>query len=147
MTHPKKRFLPKGWKCKYLTSLASTGVVRYSAKQAGISVKTVNRHRKADPAFDAGCNAAIEESCEVLELAARKRAVRGVSKPVYQGGIQVGSVREYSDTLLIFLMKGNMPEKYRERHSYEVGGPGGAPLAAEFTATLDTVYPAEPAAE
>ncbi len=27
----------------------------------------------------------------------------------------MGTIREYSDTLLIFLMKGAMPETYRER--------------------------------
>ena len=29
-------------------------------------------------------------------------------------------VREFSDTLLIFLLKGAMPEKYRERHEITI---------------------------
>ena len=53
-----------------------------------------------------------------------------MDKPVYRtkydtlgkpcGTEVAGMMREYSDTLLIFLMKGAMPEKYRERHDYHV---------------------------
>jgi hypothetical protein len=34
-------------------------------------------------------------------------------------GAECGRVREYSDTLLIFLLKATKPEKYRERHEHE----------------------------
>ncbi len=44
----------------------------------------------------------------------------GVLRPVFQGGKHVGDIREYSDTLLQFLLKGERPEKFRER--YEVSG-------------------------
>lgn len=67
---------------------------------------------------------ALETAAEVLEQEAWRRAVTGTLKPVYQGGEQVGTVREYSNTLMIFLLKGANPEKYRERvqqqHSGEV---------------------------
>ena len=45
----------------------------------------------------------------------RRRAIEGVDKPVFHNGKVVGSIREYSDTLLIFALKGSMPSKYRER--------------------------------
>jgi hypothetical protein len=61
-----------------------------------------------------------------LEQEARRRAHDGVRKPVYQGGKRVGYIQEYSDTLLIFLLKGLRPEKYRER--FEHSGAGGGPL-------------------
>ena len=35
-------------------------------------------------------------------------------KPVYYRGEIVGTVKEYSDTLLMFLMKGWMPEEFRD---------------------------------
>jgi hypothetical protein len=35
-------------------------------------------------------------------------------------GRQVGSIREYSDMLLIFLLKGLRPAKYRERYDVAV---------------------------
>ena len=44
---------------------------------------------------------AMEEAVDVLEAVARKRAIVG------------------SDVLLIFLLKGHRPEKYRERHEVQ----------------------------
>lgn len=38
-------------------------------------------------------------------------------------------VREYSDTLAIFLLKAHKPEKYRERHEHT--GPNGGPIQFE----------------
>ena len=46
----------------------------------------------------------------------------------------MGKKKEYSDTLLIFLMKGERPDKYKERTSTELTGAGGKPLAVEFIA-------------
>ena len=41
----------------------------------------------------------------------------GVKQPVFYKGEVCGSVRKYSDVLLIFLLKGLRPEVYREnRH-------------------------------
>jgi hypothetical protein len=38
----------------------------------------------------------------------------------------VGTVRKFSDNLLMFLLKGKRPEVFRERH--ELTGVNGAPL-------------------
>jgi hypothetical protein len=65
---------------------------------------------------------ATEIAGDRLEDEARRRAVEGVTKPIFQGGKEVGEVQEYSDTLLIFLMKGARPEKYRERHDHNHSG-------------------------
>ena len=51
----------------------------------------------------------------VLEPEAIRRAVEGVEKAVYYQGEPVGTVREYSDTLLIFLLKGWKSDRYKER--------------------------------
>ena len=51
----------------------------------------------------------------VLEPEAIRRAVDGVEKAVYYRGAQVGVEREYSDTLLIFLLKGWKADRYTER--------------------------------
>lgn len=55
------------------------------------------------------------KACRRLEEEARRRAVEGVEEPVFHKGEVCGVITKYSDTLLIFLMKGAMPEKYRER--------------------------------
>ena len=62
------------------------------------------------------------EACDALEAEARRRAVEGVRKPIYCQGEICGTVREYSDTLLFFLLKGAMPEKYRDDYRAEHTG-------------------------
>jgi hypothetical protein len=47
---------------------------------------------------------------------------------VFYQGEKVGTVQKYSDTLLIFLMKGVRPEKYRERFGHEITGKDGGPI-------------------
>jgi hypothetical protein len=55
-------------------------------------------------------------ACDILEAEAHRRAVEGVEKPVgWYKGRPGGYVREYSDVLLIFLLKGLRPEKYKDR--------------------------------
>ena len=44
-----------------------------------------------------------------------RRASEGTLKPVFYQGKMCGEIREYSDTLLIFLLKARRPETYRER--------------------------------
>ena len=70
-----------------------------------------------------------------LEDEARRRALQGVEKPVFREGRQVGTVTEYSDTLLIFLLKARRPEKFRDRARFEAlnkksAGGAGRPAAS-----------------
>lgn len=60
---------------------------------------------------------------------AYRRAHDGVDKPVYQGGLLVGHIREYSDTLLTQMLKAIRPE-FRERTQLEVTNPDGSLSAA-----------------
>ena len=59
---------------------------------------------------------------EALEDEATRRAAEGVDEPVFHQGAQVGTIRKYSDTLAIFLLKGAMPEKYRDNAKLELSG-------------------------
>ena len=54
-----------------------------------------------------------EDAHDALESEARRRAVEGVPMPVYYNGKVCGTVRKYSDFLLMFLMKAKMPQ-YRD---------------------------------
>jgi hypothetical protein len=71
---------------------------------------------------------AMEMAADRLEQEARRRAVNGVSEPVFYKGEQCGTIQRYSDTLLIFLLKGIRPEKYRERFGHEITGKDGGPI-------------------
>lgn len=87
--------------------------------------------RKDDPDFAQDWADALDTAADVMEHEAFRRAVKGTIKPVYQNGKLVGSIKEYSDTLLIFLLKAARPEKYRERTETRHTG-----LTAEQAANL-----------
>lgn len=55
-----------------------------------------------------------------LEDEARRRAFEGFDKPIVHQGVITDTVKEYSDTLAIFLLKAHFPEKYRERSSVDL---------------------------
>lgn len=118
---PKKR-------AAFLSELAERGNVSDAARAAGVARTTVYEWREVDPAFAASWDAALDEAADTMEREAWRRAVEGVEKPVFGslgqglGSGEVGRVQEYSDTLLIFLLKGAKPEKYRERAQVEHSG-------------------------
>lgn len=99
----------------FLAYLAKYGFVARAAKAAGVGRTCVFDLKKSDPNFAAAWDEALAGYTEALEAEADRRAYKGTLKPVFQGGKNVGVVREYSDTLLIFRLKGLAPEKYRER--------------------------------
>ena len=86
-----------------------------AADSAGFSVRTAYLWRKEDPTFAADWFEAYEQGADALEAEALRRAVAGTEEPVFYLGHQVSTVRKYSDTLLIFLMKSRRPERYCDR--------------------------------
>jgi len=105
---PKKR-------ARFLEALAETCHVSKSCEITQISRQTAYRWRKDDVEFAAQWSNALEMGSDLLEEEAIRRAKDGVRRPVFQGGLLVGHIREYSDTLLIFLLKGAKPGKYGDR--------------------------------
>lgn len=105
--HPKKR--------AFLTAYAEVGTITQAAKTAGIDRGTHYLWMEKDPEYVQAFAAAHEQACDSLEQEARRRAVEGWREPVYQQGAKVGEKRRYSDTLLIFLMKGNNPTKFGDK--------------------------------
>jgi hypothetical protein len=107
--HPRKR--------AFLTAYAHTGNKRLAAKLAGIDRSAIYQPGwRDDRKFEDALARAELMACDILEAEAYRRAVEGVEKPVgWYKGRPGGYVREYSDVLLIFLLKGIRPEKYRDR--------------------------------
>ena len=118
----------KGWRERFLSALAATGNVSDACRTAGVSRPAAYKCKDTNQAFSAAWGEALEEATDALEQEARRRAIDGTEKPVFYQGEECGRVREYSDTLLIFLLKGNRPGKFRDRASIEHTGPGGGPL-------------------
>ncbi|MEE9296311.1 MAG: hypothetical protein V3W34_15300 [Phycisphaerae bacterium] len=97
--------------------MAQTGNKTQAARLVGVHPSTPYCPAwKADEAFQAGLTVAKECAAELLEGEAFKRATFGVRKPAgWYKGKPGGYVREYSDILAIFLLKGLRPERYQER--------------------------------
>lgn len=101
----------------FLAAYRDTGNIRLACEAAGVKRRaTVYEWQEHDAEFSAAFKQAQAEAVEALEAEAHRRAVLGWDEPVIAPGRGiVGSVRKFSDTLLIFLLKGAAPEKYRDR--------------------------------
>lgn len=125
----------KDWKPIFLQELARTGNVSTAAKKAKIGRRTAYGARLSDEVFAEAWKECLDIAVELLEEEARRRAAEGCDRPVYQGGKLVGKVREYSDVLLIFLLKAHRPDKYRENSRVVVAGDASAPVKHDHTIT------------
>lgn len=114
---------------KFLEVVAGGGTVKDGAAKIGVSRQALYQARDNDEGFRKSWEMAYEDGTEVLEKEAHRRAVEGVEKPVYVKGEIVDTVYEYSDTLLIFLLKARNPKKYRENVKHELSGPNDKPIA------------------
>lgn len=141
--HPKKR--------AFLATFRLTGNVTIACQEVGVHRSTIYDWREQDPAFVLAMEQARVEASDLLEEEARRRAVVGTEEPVFgrvgrdQDG-EIGAIRRYSDSLLIFLLKGNRPDKFRERieHSGQVRHdvsvqPDLSKLSAEDLTRLKTI--------
>jgi hypothetical protein len=118
-------------KADFLAAFMDSGNVRLTARKIGIHRTTPYKWAKEDAEFRVAWEDARLVAVSVLEDEALRRAVNGVKKPIYQRGKLVGEVRDYSDTLTIFLLKNWHPGRYMDRVRQEVTGRGGAPVAVE----------------
>jgi len=113
----------------FLKALSTGKTVRDAAALAEIDRRALYRLRAADTLFAARWQAALDTPKEAptdpLELEAQRRAVEGTEKPVYRGGTLVGHTRDYSDSMLMFLLKAKYPEKYDRSKADQQDGKAG----------------------
>lgn len=107
--------LKKGWQQKFLEVFLDTGLVTEACKEAKIGRTTAYAERQRNESFALAWADIEAETTERMEREAYRRGVEGVEKPVFQGGKEVGRIKEFSDTLLIFMLKARKPDVYRER--------------------------------
>ena len=109
-------------KAEFLKALSDGHTVNVAAKRAGVARRTPYGWREADAKFAARWQALLEPVDDPLEAEAQRRAVEGIEKPIYRGGTLVGHGRDYSDSMLMFLLKAKYPEKYDRRADGTKGG-------------------------
>ena len=140
-------------KAAFLDAFALSGNVSAAARAADINRTTAYGWKDADEEFAAAWEVAEQESIDALELEARRRAEQGVRRVKVSGGKvvmvpdpenpdgpEVPLVEhEYSDTLMVLLLKAHRPAKYRERSSIEHTGAGGGPIETRAEVSADRV--------
>lgn len=112
----------KDWQEIFLSRLRKSPNVAAAARAAGYSRQWMYELRDQDEAFARAWDEAIDEAMDVAEGEIYRRAVRGTVRKVFYQDKQIDTVREYSDTLLIFLAKAHRPEKYRETTNTNLTG-------------------------
>ena len=118
----------------FCTALAETCQVRKACKAVDIAIQTAYRWRKEMPDFAAEWDDAMKAGLLGLESEAHRRGFDGVDEPVFHQGEKCGTIRKYSDTLAIFLLKAHAPEKYRENTRMELTGAEAAAKLAGLIA-------------
>jgi hypothetical protein len=120
----------------FLAAYAHTGNVTRAAKAAKISTTAHYKRLKADPTYRLAFEQADIVATGLLEDESTRRAVQGVRKGIYWQGRRVGYQLEYSDGLMMFLLRGRRPDKYRTDKVEHTGKNGGA-VEHKFVGTFE----------
>jgi hypothetical protein len=141
-------FTPK--KRAFLKAYVECGQIVKAARCVGISKQAHYEWLDIDPEYVKVFAEAKKEVGELLEAEAIRRAHDGCDDPVvYQGQFTypIGedgkpdttkpplAVKKYSDTLLIFLLKGAMPDKYKDRSDTILQNPDGTGILSGLKIT------------
>jgi hypothetical protein len=135
----------------FIRALADTGCVEMAAHAVGMSPKSCYRLRNSPQGtqFAAAWDAALPYAARRLLDLAFDRAIHGSDEPVFdKEGHRVGRRMRQNDRLLMFLLRGYMPERFRYAHrdlrqADEPPPPPELPLD-EALAQLLPVAPPEP---
>ncbi len=103
----------------FIRALADTGCVQTAAQAVGMSPKSCYRLRNAPEGaqFAAAWDAALPYAARKLLDVAFDRAIHGSDEPVFdREGRRVGRRMRQNDRLLMFLLRGFMPERFRYAH-------------------------------
>jgi len=149
--HPKKR--------AFLAAMANTANVVRAAEIVRMDRDNHYLWLQKDPDYAAAFEIARMRGVDVLEAEAVRRAHEGVTKPIFHGGKRAidvvqnpdgsikrdtsgkpigipAAVREYSDTLLIFMLKGRNPAVFGDRQKQEHSAAGGGGITVVVRSVL-----------
>ena len=121
------------------------GRVDLACAAAGCDRTTHYIWLKNDSAYAAAFEAARDDVAGMLEDEAVRRAYHGTMKPMNVGG-KVMMVHEFSDTLLIFLLKSRNPKVFGDRNAAAAAvGPVNITIQYVDRAVIASAQPSAPA--
>lgn len=95
--------------------LENGGFVEAAIREVHTSRRWLNQTLDSDEEFAALYQTIRDQNNERIEQEIYRRAVTGVDEPLsYKGQLTGDTKKQWSDNLLIFFAKANMPEKYRD---------------------------------
>lgn len=103
----------------FISALTETGSLTRAAQAAQLNPAHALLYYAQNPEFAKKYDEAISIACLAMESEARRRAFDGVDEAVYYKGEVVGSVRKYSDSLAMFLLKAYKPHVFGDRLSLD----------------------------
>lgn len=105
----------------------ATGLVQAAADAAGCSRVTISRWRKKSPDFATAWQNARDTIADIHEDELHRRAVTGIDEPIFYKGQEIATVKRYSDSLLMFALKGLRPTRYRDTTRMEMADDSAPP--------------------
>ena len=109
------------WVEPFLEAVARGMGMTHACDHVGIDSSSATGLRKRNAEFRRRWNEAADIGTRLLEQEAQRRAYHGTEDPILdRHGNRIGTRSHYSDGLMMFLLKGRRPEKYRDHYD---GGP------------------------
>lgn len=96
----------------FLAAYAECGNVRAASRAAKVSDHSHYVMWRDDANYQEAFKLAHELACDALEFEARRRAVEGTKRGIWYKGRMVGTEFEYSDALLMFLLRAERRAKF-----------------------------------
>lgn len=118
----------------FFTELAATDHVQKAVAKSGLPSRTVYSWRDNDVDFARRWTEARERYVDELEAEAHRRAVVGTDKGVWHQGAQVGTEKQYSDSILLAMLKAKRAQ-YGDKSKLELTGLDGGPVKVEESPT------------
>lgn len=115
---------------KFLAAYRVCGNISRAAKAAKIDRRQHYTWLDDDADYKTAFNIAHEDAIDMLEDEARRRAIEGTRRFKFHNGKPIRDPKtkkpyselDYSDTLLIFLLKGARPDIYRDNSRVQFDG-------------------------
>ena len=98
----------------FIEALAETGIVEEACRRVGMSDTAAYnlRRRPCGMHFRRAWDAAMDYSLHRAEDDAFVRSRKGVARPIFYKGEQVGEYRHYDERLTMFLLRTRRPQRY-----------------------------------